>query len=134
MKNTENFMLDLYEYDDNANLMDGFNHNMELLDNQLFANRTDINTLNTGLANLQLTVTQALQQINTSIEDIKDLATRVSTLETQYTSLNQMVQQVNGNLSTTTAETSANSTAIEGLTTDVNELDNRVKVLEEKSE
>lgn len=134
MKNTENFMLDLYEYDDNANLMDGFNHNMELLDNQLFANRTDINTLNTGLANLQLTVTQALQQINTSVEDIKAIATRVSTLETQYTSLNQMVQQVNGNLSNTTAETSANTTAIEGLTTDVNEIDNRVKVLEEKSE
>lgn len=134
MKNTENFMLELYEYDDNANLMDGFNHNMEILDAQLLANRTDINQLNTRISNLELSVTQALQQISTSIESLDALTTRVSTVETQYTSLNQQVQIVNGNLTETTTQTNTNKTNIETLTSDYNELNSRVSVLEEKGE
>lgn len=62
MKYTDNYHLDLYETDDNANLLDGYNHSMQILDG-------------------------ALQQMNallvTQGNSLKAFDTRLTTLETK---------------------------------------------------
>lgn len=132
MKYTDNFQLDLYEYGDNANLMDGFNHAMQVIDAQLLANRTDISQLNTRMANIEASYTRLLSQFEELLAKMGDLSTKVATLEVQYASLNEQTQAINGNLVTNVAQTTANKTAIDGLETDYSDLDKRVKVLEAK--
>lgn len=67
MTYTTNYNLDLYEPEDNANLCDGFNHNMQKLDSIIFQ-------LNSMLATAQ----GSLNQLTTRVTSLE---ARVSELE-----------------------------------------------------
>lgn len=66
MTYTTNYNFDLYELTDNANLMDGFNHNFEKLDVYLY---------------------QTSQMLASALQSITTLQTQVSSLEARVTDL-----------------------------------------------
>lgn len=68
MKVTKNYQLPLYELGDNANLADGFNNAMETLDVKLY---------------------QIMSAETTNALAIKDLQTRVASLEERVAALEQ---------------------------------------------
>lgn len=66
MKFTDNYNLDLYEMEDNANMADGYNHTVNKIDALLF---------------------QLQSMISTNIEAVSNLQTAVASLETRVTNL-----------------------------------------------
>lgn len=67
MKATDNYSLDLYELEDNANLTDGYNHTVQKIDVLLYQ--------------MQSMITSANNNIRTMQNQIASLETRVTALE-----------------------------------------------------
>lgn len=53
MKATPNYCLDLYEEDDNANLLDGYNHTVNRIDTILFQMQSMVTAANNNISTLQ---------------------------------------------------------------------------------
>lgn len=77
MKYTDNYHFDLYEPTDNANLLDGYNHSMQMLDGIL----QQFNAL-------QITQGNAIKAFDSRITALetacKDVDTRIAALEAKH--------------------------------------------------
>lgn len=69
MRATDNYQLDLYELEDNANLTDGYNHTVQRLDVILYQMQSMITSANNNIATIQ--------------SQIASLTTRVTALESK---------------------------------------------------
>lgn len=67
MRFTNNYALNLYELEDNANLADGYNNSMERLDSLLYQANSMITAANVAIETLQTRVA-SLEQRVTEIE------------------------------------------------------------------
>lgn len=65
MTPTKYYALDLYEESDNANLMDGFNHDMSKLDLLLYQTNSALTSVNVAVKTLQTQVASLEQRVAT---------------------------------------------------------------------
>lgn len=76
MKYTDNYHFDLYEPTDNANLLDGYNHSMQMLDGIL----QQFNALLVTQGNAIKAFDSRITALETAC---KDVDTRIAALETE---------------------------------------------------
>lgn len=67
MKYTNNYNLNLYELDDNANLADGYNNSMERIDTVLYQYASMLTSANVAIQTLQTKVA-SLEERVTNVE------------------------------------------------------------------
>lgn len=77
MKYTDNYHFDLYEPTDNANLLDGYNHSMQMLDGTL----QQLNALLVTQGNAIKAFDSRITALETAC---KDVDTRIAALEAKH--------------------------------------------------
>lgn len=81
MKYTDNYHFDLYEPTDNANLLDGYNHSMQMVDGVLQQMNALLVTAQNALTAYDTRITALEKACDTVNGQIADLTGRVQKLE-----------------------------------------------------